>query len=66
MASGEGTITYQWYSNDVQQNTGGTLINGATDPTFIPQVMLWGQSIIMPLAEAIVVLSQQQSRELLP
>lgn len=36
MASGEGTITYQWYSNDVQQNTGGTLINGATDPTFIP------------------------------
>ncbi|WP_297338075.1 glycine-rich domain-containing protein [Algoriphagus sp.] len=36
LASGEGTITYQWYSNDIPQNTGGTLISGATDPTFTP------------------------------
>ncbi|MCE7057254.1 hypothetical protein LZF95_21415 [Algoriphagus sp. AGSA1] len=36
LASGEGTITYQWYSNNSPQNTGGTLINGATDPTFTP------------------------------
>ncbi|MEB2776208.1 hypothetical protein SYJ56_12870 [Algoriphagus sp. D3-2-R+10] len=36
LASGEGTITYQWYSNDAPQNTGGTLINGATEATFTP------------------------------
>lgn len=36
LASGEGTITYQWYSNDNPQNTGGTQISGATDPTYTP------------------------------
>ncbi|MFC3878915.1 PKD-like domain-containing protein [Algoriphagus namhaensis] len=36
LASGEGTISYQWYSNTSPSNTGGTLIPGATDPDFTP------------------------------
>lgn len=36
LASGEGTITYQWYSNPSPINTGGTLIFGATNPNFTP------------------------------
>ncbi|WP_026952997.1 glycine-rich domain-containing protein [Algoriphagus mannitolivorans] len=36
LASGEGTITYQWYSNTSPQNTGGTLIPGETSSTFTP------------------------------
>ena len=33
-ATGEGTKTYQWYSSTTNSNTGGTPINGATDPTY--------------------------------
>ncbi|MBN7809518.1 hypothetical protein J0A68_01035 [Algoriphagus sp. H41] len=35
-AIGEGVVSYQWYSNTTNSNTGGTLISGATDPTFTP------------------------------
>jgi hypothetical protein len=30
----EATLSYQWYSNTTNANTGGTLINGATTATF--------------------------------
>lgn len=36
-ATGSGVITYQWYSNTINDNTGGTLINGATSATYTPQ-----------------------------
>ncbi len=29
-----GTVTYQWYSNNVNSNGGGTIISGATDPVY--------------------------------
>lgn len=32
--------TYQWYSNTVNQNTGGTVITGETDPTYTLPVSL--------------------------
>ncbi|MFN3760140.1 MAG: PKD-like domain-containing protein [Algoriphagus aquaeductus] len=35
-AIGEGIVSYQWYSNTTNSNTGGTLIPGATNPTFTP------------------------------
>uniref|UniRef100_UPI002939290E glycine-rich domain-containing protein n=1 Tax=Algoriphagus algorifonticola TaxID=2593007 RepID=UPI002939290E len=35
-ALGEGTITYQWYRNTTNSNTGGTLIPGATSPSYTP------------------------------
>lgn len=31
-----GTVTYQWYSNSVEKNGGGTLIPGATEATYTP------------------------------
>jgi uncharacterized protein YjdB len=31
-----GTISYQWFSNTANRNTGGTLIQGATSRTFTP------------------------------
>ena len=31
-----GTLTYQWFSNSTNSNTGGTAISGATGSTFIP------------------------------
>ena len=31
-----GTITYQWYKNTVNSNTGGTAISGATSQTYTP------------------------------
>lgn len=31
-----GTLTYQWYSNTVNSNSGGTLLPGETDRTFTP------------------------------
>ena len=34
-ATGTG-LTYQWYSNTVAANTGGTLINGATNSSYTP------------------------------
>jgi hypothetical protein len=33
----KGTLSYQWFWNDTNSNTGGTLINGATRATFSPE-----------------------------
>jgi len=35
---GTGTATYQWYSNTTNSTTGGTLISGATNSTYMPSV----------------------------
>lgn len=35
-AIGEGIVSYQWYSNSTDSNIGGTIIPGATNPTFTP------------------------------
>lgn len=40
--SGEGTVTYQWYKNNVNSNGGGTLIDGATDTTYVPDTTTEG------------------------
>ncbi|WP_243391234.1 S-layer homology domain-containing protein [Paenibacillus sp. GM1FR] len=34
IVSDGGTLSYQWYSNTTNNTTGGTLINGATNPTY--------------------------------
>ncbi|EFQ79279.1 beta strand repeat-containing protein [Algoriphagus machipongonensis] len=36
LASGEGTVTYQWYRNTSDSNTGGTLISGANSEDYTP------------------------------
>lgn len=36
LAGSTGTLTYQWYSNTTNSNTGGTAIAGKTSPTFTP------------------------------
>ncbi|MBB1284652.1 T9SS type A sorting domain-containing protein [Flavisolibacter sp. BT320] len=36
VTGGNGAFTYQWYSNTNNQNSGGTEIAGATDPTYTP------------------------------
>ena len=38
-ANGLGTATYQWYSNTTNSTTGGTLIAGATNPTYTTPVL---------------------------
>lgn len=35
-SGGAGTISYQWYSNTTNSNTGGTLITGATNANYTP------------------------------
>lgn len=40
--NGSGSPTYQWYSNTVNSNIGGTAIGGATNDTFSPPVVLAG------------------------
>ncbi|MDG1730424.1 MAG: PKD domain-containing protein [Algibacter sp.] len=35
-SGGTGTITYQWYSNTTNSNTGGSLITGATNSSYTP------------------------------
>ena len=35
-------LTYQWYVNTTNSNVGGTLINGATDSTYVPSNALVG------------------------
>jgi len=35
-ASGGGTLSYQWYSNSVNSNTGGTLVSGAVSASYTP------------------------------
>jgi hypothetical protein len=39
LTGGLGTPTYQWYSNTTNNNTGGTLITGATASTYNPGVL---------------------------
>ncbi|MFC6268944.1 Ig-like domain-containing protein [Frigoriflavimonas asaccharolytica] len=36
VASGAGTLTYQWFRNTVNSNTTGTAISGATSSTYTP------------------------------
>jgi large repetitive protein len=36
---GVGTPTYQWYSNTINSNTGGTIINGANATTYQPPTL---------------------------
>jgi len=36
---GLGTATYQWYSNTTNSTTGGTLISGATNSTYMPPAL---------------------------
>lgn len=40
--NGVGTPTYQWFSNNVNSNSGGTIISGATNPTFAPPAISTG------------------------
>ncbi|MEM0543154.1 PKD domain-containing protein [Flavobacterium sp. j3] len=35
-SNGVGTPTYQWYSNSLNSNTGGSIIPNETNPTYIP------------------------------
>lgn len=39
---GNGTFSYQWYSNSTNINTGGTLISGATGNSYTPLTTLVG------------------------
>ena len=36
--NGVGTATYQWYSNTINNNSGGTIIAGATNSSYTPPV----------------------------
>lgn len=38
VSGGAGTPTYQWFSNTINSNVGGTMIAGASNPTFTPPV----------------------------
>lgn len=40
---GIGTYSYQWYSNNINSNTGGSLIPGETNDTFTPPTALVGK-----------------------
>lgn len=44
VANGVGTPSYQWYSNLVNSNIGGTLISGETNDTYTPQNSVVGIS----------------------
>jgi hypothetical protein len=37
-----GTLTYQWFSNNTNANSGGTLINGATNSSYSPAATTTG------------------------
>ena len=39
---GAGNVSYQWYSNSTNSNTGGTLISGATSDTYTPDPVPFG------------------------
>ena len=41
-ATGSGTLTYQWYSNTVNNNTTGTAISGATTSSYLPSTTTAG------------------------
>jgi large repetitive protein len=42
LATGSGTITYQWYSNTVNNNTTGVIIDGATGSSYDPPTTMPG------------------------
>ncbi|NWO28653.1 beta strand repeat-containing protein [Capnocytophaga sp. oral taxon 903] len=42
VATGEGTLAYQWYSNTTNNNTGGSLITGANAATYTPPTTATG------------------------
>ena len=42
VATGEGTLAYQWYSNTTNNNTGGSLITGANAATYTPSITATG------------------------
>ncbi len=42
VSGGTGTITYQWYSNVNNNNTGGTIIPGATGASYLPLTAIAG------------------------
>lgn len=42
VATGAGTLTYQWYSNTSASNSGGTLIPGAINPSYTPAATATG------------------------
>ena len=43
------TYTYQWYSNTINNNTGGTLIPGATSISYTPQNTTVGEYYLLLL-----------------
>ena len=43
-ATGQGTLSYQWYSNTTNNNTGGTLIMGANTATYTPSTTIAGST----------------------
>ncbi|VDG81410.1 gliding motility-associated C-terminal domain [Capnocytophaga ochracea] len=43
-ATGQGTLSYQWYSNTTNNNTGGTLITGANTATYTPPTTTAGST----------------------
>ena len=42
VSNGVGTPTYQWYSNTINSNTGGTLLAGQTNATYVPVATTFG------------------------
>ena len=42
VANGVGALSYQWYSNTTNLNTGGTSISGATSATYTPSTTVTG------------------------
>ncbi len=42
VSGGIGTISYQWYSNTTNSTTGGVLITGATNNTYVPTTTIVG------------------------
>jgi hypothetical protein len=44
IASGTGSLSYQWYSNTLASNTGGTLLVGETNATYTPSSSSSGTS----------------------
>ena len=43
-ATGTGTLTYQWYKNTTNSNTGGTIVTGATATTYTPTMATAGNT----------------------
>ena len=44
VAAGDGNLTYQWFSNTVDNNTGGTAIANTNDRTFTPSTDTAGET----------------------